>query len=164
MSTASRQKATLFIGGLDPQVSQQTLHDAFLPFGEIVDVSPSNTDPHRGFGYVEFALPEDAREAIDNTHQAELYGRTIRVNAAKERKDASQQLGARTAVWEQVSSNSNPIMLLPFLCPGYAAKYGGAEGEGNGDGDGEMNGGEAERPEDPMQGLEGLAEAGPRER
>ncbi len=35
-------------------------------------------------------------------HQAELYGRTIRVNAAKERKDASQQLGARTAVWEQV--------------------------------------------------------------
>ncbi len=39
MSTASRQKATLFVGGLDPQVSQQTLHDAFLPFGEIVDVS-----------------------------------------------------------------------------------------------------------------------------
>ncbi|KAK1821865.1 hypothetical protein LTR12_003741 [Friedmanniomyces endolithicus] len=172
MSTASRQKATLFVGGLDPQVSQQTLHDAFLPFGEIVDVSlpkpeqymifllasihtlthlhsPSNTDPHRGFGYVEFALPEDAREAIDNMHQAELYGRTIRVNAAKERKDASQQLGARTAVWEQ---------------EGYAAKYGGAEGEGNEDGDGEVNGGEGQKPEDPMQGLEGLAEAGPRER
>ncbi|KAK0327866.1 hypothetical protein LTR91_001512 [Friedmanniomyces endolithicus] len=155
MSTASRQKATLFIGGLDPQVSQQTLHDAFLPFGEIVDISlpkpehPSNTDPHRGFGYVEFALPEDAREAIDNMHQAELYGRTIRVNAAKERKDASQQLGARTAVWEQ---------------EGYAAKYGAGEGEGNEDGDGEVNGGEGQKPEDPMQGLEGLAEAGPRER
>ena len=46
--------------------------DTFLPFGEIVDVTiprpelPSSTDPHRGFGYVEFEIPGDAKEAIDN--------------------------------------------------------------------------------------------------
>lgn len=44
MSDASRQKATLFIGGLDDQVTTQTLHDAFLPFGEIVDVSLPKPD------------------------------------------------------------------------------------------------------------------------
>jgi RNA recognition motif-containing protein len=39
MSDASRSKTTVFVGGLDGQVSEQTLHDAFLPFGEIVSVS-----------------------------------------------------------------------------------------------------------------------------
>jgi len=44
MSDQSRRKATLFIGGLDDQVTTQTLHDAFLPFGEIVDVSLPKPD------------------------------------------------------------------------------------------------------------------------
>lgn len=39
MSDPARQKKTVFVGGLDNQVSAQTLHDAFVPFGEIVDVS-----------------------------------------------------------------------------------------------------------------------------
>ncbi|TKA32756.1 hypothetical protein B0A50_00981 [Salinomyces thailandicus] len=148
MSDQSRQKATIFIGGLDNQVTQQTLHDAFIPFGEIIDVSlpkpdlPSNKDPHRGFGYVEFSLPEDAREAIDNMDSAELFGRVIKVNQAKPQKEANEGLGSRTAVWEQ---------------EGYAAKFNAdEEGERNGVED-EANGGV-----DPMQGLEGLAEAGPR--
>ena len=63
---------------------------------------PSSTDPHRGFGYVEFSLPEDAREAIDNMDQSELYGRVIKVNQSKPRKDDNEGLGSKTAVWEQV--------------------------------------------------------------
>jgi hypothetical protein len=39
MSDQSRQKATVFVGGLDNSVNEQTLHDAFIPFGEIVDIS-----------------------------------------------------------------------------------------------------------------------------
>ena len=62
----------------------------------------SSTDNHRGFGYVEFSLPEDAREAIDNMDQAELYGRVIKVTQAKPQKNADEKLGSRTAVWEQV--------------------------------------------------------------
>ncbi|EMC95103.1 hypothetical protein BAUCODRAFT_123579 [Baudoinia panamericana UAMH 10762] len=144
MSDQSRQRATVYVGGLDGQVTTQTLHDAFIPFGEVVDVSlpkpelASSTEPHRGFGYVEFALPEDAREAIDNMDQSELYGRVIKVNQAKPQRDANEGLGSRTAVWEQ---------------EGYAAKYSIDEpAETNGD-----------TVEDPMQGLEGLAEAGPRQ-
>lgn len=51
---------------------------------------PSNRDPHRGFGYVEFSLAEDAREAIDNMDQSELYGRVIKVNQAKPQKNANE--------------------------------------------------------------------------
>lgn len=34
--------------------------------------------------------------------QSELYGRVIKVNQAKPQKDASEKLGSKTAIWEQV--------------------------------------------------------------
>jgi RNA recognition motif-containing protein len=112
MSDTSRLKATVYIGGLDNAVTQQTLHAAFIPFGDIVDISlpkpdlPSSTDPHRGFGYVEFESPEDAKEAIDNMDQSELFGRVIRVAQAKPQKDQSEGLGSKTAIWQQVCLRS----------------------------------------------------------
>ncbi len=90
-------------------MNDKVLADTFLPFGEIVDVTipkpelPSSTDPHRGFGYVEFEIPGDAKEAIDNMDQSELFGRIIKVAAAKPQKDSNEGLGSKTAVWESVS-------------------------------------------------------------
>jgi RNA recognition motif-containing protein len=109
MSDANRLKSTVYIGGLDQEVTESTLHAAFVPFGEIVDVSlpkpelPSSRDLHRGFGYVEFEEAVDAKEAIDNMDQSELYGRVIKVAQAKPQKDHNEGLGSKTAVWEQVS-------------------------------------------------------------
>lgn len=108
MSDKSRLKATVYVGGLDMAVTQETLHAAFIPFGTIADISlpkpelASNRDPHRGFGYVEFEEAEDAKEAIDNMDQSELYGRVIKVAPSKPVKDASEGLGSKNAVWEQV--------------------------------------------------------------
>jgi RNA recognition motif-containing protein len=108
MSNTTRLKSTLFVGGLDNNVTAGILHAAFVPFGEIVDISlpkpeqPSSTDPHRGFGYIEFELAEDAREALDNMDQSELFGRIIKVATAKPQKDTSEGLGSKTAVWAQV--------------------------------------------------------------
>jgi RNA recognition motif-containing protein len=104
----SRLKATVFVGGLDQAVTEQTLYHAFLPFGDIVEVKlpkpelPSNKDPHRGYGYVEFENGEDAKDAIDNMDRSELYGHVIKVAAAKPQKDHTEGLGSKTAVWEQV--------------------------------------------------------------
>ena len=112
MTDAARLKATVYVGGLDNAVNEKVLADAFLPFGEIVDISlpkpdlPSSTDPHRGFGYVEFEVQGDAKEAIDNMDQSELFGRVIKVSAAKPQKENNEGLGSRTAVWEQVSGAS----------------------------------------------------------
>jgi RNA recognition motif-containing protein len=44
MSDQTREKATLFVGGLDNQVTAQTLHGAFIPFGEIADISLPKPD------------------------------------------------------------------------------------------------------------------------
>lgn len=115
-TTPTSQKSTLYIGNLDPLITSQVLHDAFLPFGEIIEISlpkpelasqqKSSPTAHRGFGYVEFSSPQDAAEAIDNMDQSELFGRVIRVNQAKPQKavgSGEEGLGSRTAVWEQVS-------------------------------------------------------------
>lgn len=141
MTDTARWKSTVYVGGLAPVVTAGNLHDAFIPFGEIADISlPKNENPHgnnnnnrrndrnnnhnddryntlngepslhRGFAYIEFEDPEDAKEAIDNMDQSELFGRVIKVSAAKVPKSATQNqgLGSKTALWEQVRC-------VPFL-------------------------------------------------
>lgn len=108
MTDQARLKATVYVGGLAPMVNQSSLHAAFIPFGEIVDITlpapeaPSSTELHRGFGYVEFEDAADAKEAIDNMDQAELFGRVMKVSAAKPQKNFGEGLGSKTALWEQV--------------------------------------------------------------
>lgn len=168
MSEAARSKATVYVGGLDHAVTAEILHGAFIPFGDIADISlpkpdlPSATDPHRGFGYVEFETAEDAKEAIDNMDQSELFGRVIKVTQAKPKKDANTKLGSKTAIWQQVShrNEQHPVQSVSDNPQeGYLSKYAGEEPT-NG------NGAEAadnDAPYDPMQGLEGLDVAGPRQ-
>lgn len=115
MTDAARWKATVYVGGLAPLVTVTSLHDAFVPFGEIADVSlpknenPNSTDIHRGFAYVEYEDADDAKEAIDNMDQSEFFGRVIKVSAAKAPKSADEGLGSKKAVWEQVSLYINLI-------------------------------------------------------
>ncbi|KAJ2888948.1 hypothetical protein FB639_000269 [Coemansia asiatica] len=84
---ATQNKCMLFVSGLDSEVTEETLHAAFIPFGEIIQVTlppdPSSSNRHRGFGFVEFEEPEDALAAIDNMHDNELFGRTISVRRAR---------------------------------------------------------------------------------
>lgn len=69
----SNPKTTLYVGGLDENVTEAIVHAAFLPFGDLKDVSvPMDhaTGKHRGFGFVQFEEREDAEAAIDNMHNA----------------------------------------------------------------------------------------------
>ena len=162
MADRSRTKSTVFVGGLDNRVTQNLLHEAFLPFGEIIDVTlpkpdqPGSTDPHRGFGYVEFEDEEDAKEAMYNMDQSEIFGRVIKVAPSKPQKDANEGLGSKTAIWEQVRLQEAPIRIfepsLTYVQEGYLAHNAAGEEDGA-----------AQKTVDPMQGLEGLDVAGPKE-
>eukprot|EP00743_Colponemidia_sp_Colp-15_P003332 GILK01003599.1.p1 GENE.GILK01003599.1~~GILK01003599.1.p1 ORF type:complete len:137 (-),score=32.03 GILK01003599.1:223-594(-) len=86
MSNGNR---VIYVGGLEEQVTTAILHAAFLPFGDIKTVEiplDIKTQKHRGFGFVEFEDEEDVKHAIDNMHDSELYGRTLRVNLSKQMK------------------------------------------------------------------------------
>ncbi|MCJ1267467.1 hypothetical protein MMC22_007352 [Lobaria immixta] len=151
MTDASRLKATVYVGGLDKAVDERILTDAFLPFGVVVDVTipkpeqQSSPEPHRGFGYIEFEIPGDAKEAIENMDQSELYGRVIKVAAAKPQKESNEGLGSKTAIWEQ---------------EGWLATHAVSDEDRLAAENAKPN--IDSRPEDPMRGLEGLDVAGPK--
>lgn len=124
MTDTARWKATVHVSGLATVATVATLHDAFLPFGDIADVTlPKNenpnsrdAEPHRGFAYVEFENADDAKEAIDNMDQSEFFGRVIKVTAAKIPKSADEGLGSKKAVWEQVCRpSSRPNLIVTRL-------------------------------------------------
>lgn len=96
-------KTVLYVGGLEESITEGILHSAFIPFGDIKDVSiplDNTTGKHRGFGFVEFESKEDANAATDNMHCAELYGRVLRVNYAQPMKIKGGDKGwSHQAVW-----------------------------------------------------------------
>ncbi|KAF8460283.1 putative peptidyl prolyl cis-trans isomerase cyclophilin [Kalaharituber pfeilii] len=158
MSDASRLKCTIHVGGLDPSITRDLLHQAFLPFGEIVEIQLPLEDrsgttggakdpnaPHRGFCLIEFESQADAAAAIDNMDQAMLAGRVLKVSQAKPQKEAYEGLGSKVAVWEQ---------------EGWLAKHEVSEEDriAAQKAQAELN----RRMNDPMQGLEGLDVAGPK--
>ncbi len=76
----------LFVGGLAWGTDNFTLRSAFEEFGEVTDavVLMERDDPSRsrGFGFVTFAAPEDAKMAADEMDGQMLDGRALRVNSA----------------------------------------------------------------------------------
>lgn len=108
-STGTNPKTTLYVGGLEENVTEPVLHAAFIPFGDIKDVTTpldQSTQKHRGFGFVTYLEKEDAAAAMDNMHNAELYGRVLTVNYAQpirikggEQGWASQPLWADADTW-----------------------------------------------------------------
>jgi peptidyl-prolyl isomerase E (cyclophilin E) len=85
-STPISHKRTLYIGGLDDNVTEDLLRAAFIPFGEILSINiPMDqfTKKHRGFGFIEYETIEEAHSAVDNMHNSELFGKTITCVTAK---------------------------------------------------------------------------------
>lgn len=66
---------------------------------------------HRGFGFITYASPADAQDAIDNMDLNELRGKVIKVNLARPMKGPIQPLGNRAGGYS---------VFLPWLradCP-----------------------------------------------
>ncbi|KAJ1460398.1 hypothetical protein M885DRAFT_509348 [Pelagophyceae sp. CCMP2097] len=92
-------KKLLYVGGLADEVVEETLHAAFVPFGDLKEVNlPKDhaKNAHRGFAFIEFDDEFDADEARYNMDGAELFGRVLRVNVAKA---MGHKLGSNKAVW-----------------------------------------------------------------
>jgi len=112
----SNPKTALYVGGLEDSVTDALLHAAFLPFGEIKDVSvplDHKTGKHRGFGFVEYEERDDAAAAVDNMHNAELFGRVLKVNYAQpaSRVKGGEKGWASQAVWADADTYMEEMAL-----------------------------------------------------
>uniref|UniRef100_A0AAZ3RAC4 RRM domain-containing protein n=1 Tax=Oncorhynchus tshawytscha TaxID=74940 RepID=A0AAZ3RAC4_ONCTS len=75
----------LFVGGLSFDTTEQSLAEAFSKYGNISKcdvIMDRETGRPRGFGFVKYDNPEDAKDAMDAMNGQSLDGRTIRVNEA----------------------------------------------------------------------------------
>jgi RNA recognition motif-containing protein len=89
----------IFVGGLSWNTDDLRLRTAFTHYGEIVEarvVRDRSTGRSRGFGFVTFKDPKSAHVAIDKMNGAELDGRTLNVNEAKDRPRGSNSRLARS--------------------------------------------------------------------
>ncbi|KAM4707833.1 cold-inducible RNA-binding protein-like isoform 4-T4 [Discoglossus pictus] len=75
----------LFIGGLSFDTNEQSLEDVFCKYGPLSDsivVRDRETQRSRGFGFVTFENPEDAKDAMAAMNGKSVDGRQIRVDQA----------------------------------------------------------------------------------
>ncbi|KIP09588.1 hypothetical protein PHLGIDRAFT_116219 [Phlebiopsis gigantea 11061_1 CR5-6] len=120
MEEGTKTKKTIFVGNIANDVDEAVLVETFHTFGDIIEVQipPATTDPnrqteerHKGYGFVTFASPADAQDAIDNMDLNELRGKVLRVNLARPSKIPVQGLGNK-AVWESeewLKQNVKPL-------------------------------------------------------
>lgn len=74
--------ASLYVGNLDPQVSEHLLYELFIQVGPVRLVNlPKDRilRAHQGFGFVEFNTSEDAEFALNILNGVRLYGKTLKM-------------------------------------------------------------------------------------
>ncbi|KAM0946588.1 putative RNA recognition motif domain, nucleotide-binding alpha-beta plait domain superfamily [Dioscorea sansibarensis] len=86
----------LFIGGLSYSTDDQSLREAFNPFGNVVEarvITDRDTGRSRGFGFVNFDSEESASAALSGMDGQVVQGRNIRVSHANERPSGGSRGG-----------------------------------------------------------------------
>ena len=86
----SPPSATLFIGNISFEATEDILSDEFGKHGTVTGVrlpTDMETGQPKGFGYVEFGSVEEATEAFNNMKGAAICGRPIRVDYSTPRSN-----------------------------------------------------------------------------
>jgi cold-inducible RNA-binding protein len=87
----------LYVGNLDYATNEKKLRDEFGQFGEVTDVFlpiERSTSRPRGFGFVTMATRAAAESAISKLDQAQVDGRTIRVNESRPKGEGPPRGGS----------------------------------------------------------------------
>ncbi len=83
---------SLYVGNLEWNATDHELEELFAPYGNIRSaqiIKDHVSGKSKGFGFVEMDDEEAANNALENLHGTELRGRTLKINAARERKPRS---------------------------------------------------------------------------
>ncbi|MBN2814478.1 MAG: RNA-binding protein [Bacteroidales bacterium] len=80
----------IYVGNLHFNVSEDELRKAFEEYGEVASVkiiSDKYSGRSKGFGFVEMLNDNEAQNAIDSLNGAEIKGRAVNVNQAREKEN-----------------------------------------------------------------------------
>ncbi len=79
----------IYVGNLPYKIGEEELREIFEVYGEISSVKviiDKFTKRSKGFGFVDMTSQEEATNAVNELNGAELFGRYLKVNEARERK------------------------------------------------------------------------------
>jgi polyadenylate-binding protein len=74
-------EGNLFVKNIDPSIDEAPLHDAFSNFGDVISVHIRRDAAGKslGFGFIQFARPEDAESAMNDLEGASINNRPIEI-------------------------------------------------------------------------------------
>ena len=84
----TKSQTKLFIANLPWSLRGKDLKEIFSEYGEVIYakvILDRETWKSKGFGFIEFANSEDATKAVQEMNEAEINGRTIKLDFAVEK-------------------------------------------------------------------------------
>ena len=82
----------LHVGNLSKPVTDAQLNDLAVPFGKGVSANVAterSSGESKGFGFVEFATPDEGRAAITGLDGRDVQGQALKVSEAKPRNPST---------------------------------------------------------------------------
>ena len=128
-ASADKQKivevgAELFIGNLDPMVTEQTLYETFSRFGSLIaapKVARDDANLSKGYGFVSFSNFEASDEAVANLNGQYLMNKEISVQYAYKKDgkgerhgDTAERMLAAQARKHNVQPTAQPLPAALF--------------------------------------------------
>lgn len=92
----------IYVGKLSYNTTEKTLQELFGKYGDVASVSvimDRVTNQSKGFAFVEMTDLKSAQAAIKELDGKDVDGRTIVVNAAKEREDKPRSQSSFRRSW-----------------------------------------------------------------
>ena len=89
VSESGSSRVNIYVGNISYNTSEDDLRDAFGQHGEVTAVriiTDRDTGRSKGFGFVEMAEDDEAREAMKAMDGNDFMGRDIKVNEARPRE------------------------------------------------------------------------------
>lgn len=113
----------IFVGDLSPEIDQETLREAFAPFGEISNcriVKDPQTLKSRGYAFVSFVKKAEAENAIQAMNGQWLGSRSIRTNWSTRkppppRDGMMKGIKGEKATFEEIYNQSSPTNMTVYF-------------------------------------------------
>ncbi|KAK5843883.1 uncharacterized protein LOC108482896 [Gossypium arboreum] len=128
----------LYVGNLHFNITEDQLRQVFEPFGsvELVQLPLDETGHSKGFGFVQFARLEDAKNALNLNGQLEIGGRVIKVSTVTD-QGVSQDFGTNATAADlddddggglSLNSSSRALLMAKLDRSGTASSIAGSVG------------------------------------
>ncbi|KAL9225948.1 hypothetical protein vseg_001819 [Gypsophila vaccaria] len=94
-NSAPSTSTRLYVSGLSFRTTKESLRNAFVQFGQLVEVKlvmDKIANRPRGFAFIAYATEEETKKAIDGMHGKFLDGRVIFVEVAKPRSETRKNI------------------------------------------------------------------------